>query len=484
MSNIKVAVINPPWPGGGIGARSNVRWPHKRKDKHLIFPLYLAYTSAVLKKNGFEVLGLDAVEKELGIFDFVKKMEKFKPGVVVMEVSTPSLNYDLETARKLKEQLPETFLVFCGSHVSFDHKNIMKNYSFVDGCVQAEFEATIRDLCIAMRDNTSLKEVKGLTWRNKTNGNVIINDKMPFIENLDGLPYPDRDDFRIEDYQMAFFCGKRTGVLLSSRGCPYQCSFCLWPETTSGHKYRQRSAKSVVDEIEYLLHEHNVDSLFFDDDTFALTKERMIEICSEIIKRKIKIPWICMGRVNTTDEDMIKIMKKAGCTQIFFGFESGSPIILRSIGKNITKNQMLKAVRITQKHGLVASGSFVFGLPPENKDTIKDTLDFAKKLKADFVQFTLAAPFPGTKFYNEAMQKGLLDINSFSDLDGTQGQILKTEHLSKEELSGVIRKAYLSYYTSPGVIIQNLKRCKNFNEVARVIRGAKSILARVVYYKK
>ncbi len=483
MSNIKVAVTNPPWPGGGFGARSNVRWPHKRKDKHLIFPLYLAYTSALLQKEGFEVLALDAVEKELGIFDYVKKISKFKPDVLVMEVSTPSFNYDIETARQIKEKLPETFLVFCGSHVSFDHSNIIKNYNFVDGCVQAEYEFTIRDLCKAMKENTSLKDVKGLTWRDKTNGKVIINSPMPFISDLDTLPYPDRKSFRIEDYQMAFFCGKRTGVLLSSRGCPYQCSFCLWPETTSGHKYRQRSAKSVVDEIEYLIKEEDVDSLFFDDDTFALTKDRMKEICSEIIKRKINVPWVCMGRVNTTDEEMVKLMKKAGCTQIFFGFESGSPIILRAIGKNITKDQMIKAVKATQKHGLVASGSFVFGLPPENKKTIKETLDFAKKLKADFVQFTLAAPFPGTKFYKEAMEKGLLDINSYSDLDGTQGQILRTEHLSKKELAGVIRKAYLSYYTSPGVIAQNLKKCKNPQEVARILRGGKSLLARLIYYK-
>lgn len=477
---MKVVVANPPWPGEGYGARTNVRWPHRRGDKILAFPIYLAYASSVLKKSGFDTYAIDAVQKEYGIEKFAEKIKEINPEVVLLEVSTPSIKYDLKTAKQIKKELPECFVVFCGPHATYFHKRIIEKYGFVDACIRREFEHVIKDLCVSIKNNKNLKEVKGITYRD--GGVAKINEDAQPIENLDELPFPDRASFKIEDYQQAFFSGKKTASMISSRGCPYQCTFCLWPETMYGRRHRTRSAKNVVDEIELLINQHGVDEIFFDDDTFAISKKRMQDISKEIIQRNIKTSWICMGRVNTVDKETLELMKKAGCIQIFYGFESGSEEILDSIKKGITREQSINAVRLTQKAGLVAGGSFVFGMPKESKKTVRETIKFAKKLKADYVQFTLAAPFPGTKFYEEAKQKNLLDITSWEDLDGTHGAILKTEHLSKEELAGVIRKAYLSYYTSPGVIWQSIK--KMGYDKKRVFRGFKSLMARLFYYKK
>lgn len=478
---LKAVIANPPWPGEGYGARSNIRWPHRRKDKSLQFPIYLAYTISVLKKNGIDAHGIDAVCREMGITEFVEAVKKIKPQVVMLEVSTPSIMYDLETAHKVKDETGAT-VVLCGPHASYFHKEIIDNYRFVDCCIRGEFEYVMRDLCLALKDAKHLKGVRGLTFR--SGQKTIVNPDMPPIEDLDEVPFPDRSAFRLVDYQQAFYYGKKTALVITSRGCPYSCTFCLWPTTLFSRRFRVRSPKNVVDEIEHLIKDEGADEIFFDDDTFTINNKRIIEMCEEIIRRGIKIPWCCMGRVDNVSEEMLRTMKKAGCYQIFYGFESGSDEILKACRKGITKKQVKDAVKLTKKVGLSVCGSFIFGLPPENKKTAKETLDFAKSLGANYVQFVLAAPFPGTDFYREAKEKGLLCIDSWADLDGTRGPIVRTEHLSREDLEGIIRKAYFSYYTSPKVIWQNLKHMKSYKGARKTARGAFSVIGRIVYYKK
>ncbi len=480
---MKVVVANPPWPGGGFGARTNVRWPHKRGDKHLAFPIYLSYATAVLKKEGFNVRGVDAVQKEWGIWKFADELKKFSPDVVMLEVSTPSIMYDLEMAHQIRNVLPNATIVLCGPHATYFAKQIIDGYSFVDACVHGEFDHTIRDICRAKNAGKTLNDIDGITWRNSRGKTVTNNSRKP-IDNLDELPLPDREDFKIEDYQQAFYAGKKTGLMISSRGCPFQCTFCLWPEILFGHKFRQRSPKSVVDEIEHMIRMYGIDEIFFDDDTFVLNDTRVRGICEELLRRKIKIAWHCMGRVNTVNQDTLNIMKKAGCTQIFYGLESGSDKILEASKKGITKKEMVNAVNMTQRAGLVASGSFIFGLPDENRKTVKETMDFAKKLHADYVQFTLAAPFPGTKLFEEVSKEGLLEIDSWADLDGCHGPILRTRHLSKDELAGIQRDAYVKYYTHTGVIWQNIKKMRTIDDIRRILRGALSIFSRIFYYRK
>lgn len=481
---LKVVIANPPWPGKGYGTRSNVRWPHRRGDKVLTFPIYLAYAVSVLKKAGFNVIGMDAVDKELGVFDFVSEIKKINPKVIMLEVSTPSISYDLQTAELLKEKLPETIIIFCGPHASFFQKKIIDNYAFVDVCIRGEFEFSLLDICYAVKDGKKLDKIGGITYREGCE--TVVAPERKFVEGkaLDNMPYPDREFFKIKNYQQAYYSGKKSALMLSSRGCPYQCSFCLWPNTLTGHKYRARSPKSVVDEIEYLIKNHNVDEIYFDDDTFTVNKERVKDICKELIKRNIKIPWLCNGRADTVDFEMLKMMRKAGCREVFYGLESGSDDILREISKGVNKQKSLEAIRMTQKAGIVASGSFVIGLPKESHKTVKKTLKFAKKVHADYVQFTLAAPFPGTKLFEEVKRKGLLHINSWEDLDGCHGPILNTEFLSRNKLTGIIRKMYISYYTSPTVIWQNLKSIKSLRDVRRISRGMMSVISRIIFYKK
>ena len=477
---MKVVIANPPWPGEGYGTRSNIRWPHRRGDKVLTFPIYLAYAVAVLKKTGFKVWGIDAVDKEYSIGSFVREIAKINPEVILMEVSTPSINYDLEAAKKLRENT-KSLIVFCGPHASYFHKDLIEKYPSVDVCIRGEFEHAIRDICIAVNKKKDLTGIAGITYRK--GDKVIVNKERKPIENLDELPFPDRKEFKLGRYQQAFFGGKKTALVISSRGCPFMCTYCLWPNTLFGHKFRARSPKNVVDEIEALM-KGGVDEIYFDDDTFTIDKKRVKEICIEFLNRKIKIPWLCMSRVDTIDQETLRLIKKAGCKEVFFGIESGSEEILKEMCKGITKKRIIETVRMAQKEGIITGGSFVVGMPNESKKTITETIRFAKRLHLDYVQFALAAPFPGTKFYETAKESGLLKIKSWEDFDGTKGAIVNTEYLTKKELSGIIRKMYIKYYTSPSVIWQNVKKARSVRDISRIIRGSRSVLSRIFYYKK
>lgn len=478
---MKVVVTNPPWPGEGYGARSNVRWPHRRGDKKLAFPIYLAYTNALLKKDGFESRGIDAIWEEWGINKFVDEMKKICPRVIFMEVSTPSIMWDLETAEKLKGEMPWCTIVFCGPHATHFHEKIITNYTFVDVCVRGEFERAASDICKAVMRKKKLSGVAGITFRD-SRGKVIVNKNRPLEQNMDDMPYPDRKDFPIERYQQAFYSGKKTAIVISSRGCPFQCTYCLWPSTLTMRKYRSRDPIKVVDEVEYLIKKEKVDEIFFDDDEFTMDRQKVTVFCNEILKRDIRIKWHCMGRVNVVNQDVLSLMNRAGCYQIFYGFESGSEKILVNVKKGITKEQIRAAVKMTKKAGIVCGGSFIIGTPEESMETFKETIRFAKSLGA-WLQFVLCSPFPGTPMYDEAKRKGLITAKSWADFDGCGDPIMKTNYLSQDELAGIIRKAYISYYTSPRVIAANIVSVRNYDQARRFARGAKSILSRLVYYK-
>ncbi len=479
---MKVVLANPPWPGEGYGARSNVRWPHRRGDKRLAFPIYLAYATALLKKTGFEATGVDAVWEEWGIRRFVEEVKKKRPKVILMEVSTPSIMFDLETAEALKGEMPGALVVFCGPHATYFHQKIIENHRFVDVCIRGEFEFATRDICEAVRKGGKLSKIKGITFRDGA-GKTRMTDDRPLFENIDELPYPDRRDFPMERYQQAFYCGERTALLLSSRGCPFQCTYCLWPSTLTNRRYRVRDPRKVVDEIATLIKDSGIDEVFFDDDEFIIDKKKVQGFCNEMIRRKIKIKWHCMGRVNIVDEETLRLMKRAGCYQIFYGFESGSEKILRSVKKGITKEQIREAVRLTRRAGIVCGGSFILGTPEESWASFRETLDFAKSLGA-WVQFVLCAPFPGTPMYEEVKRLGLLEMESWASFDGTKGPVIRTKHLSRDELSGIVRKAYIYYYTSPRVVIRNLLSIRSMDQARRVKRGIVSIISRILYYKK
>jgi radical SAM superfamily enzyme YgiQ (UPF0313 family) len=477
----RALVTNPPWPGEGYGARASVRWPHKRKDKKLEYPIFLSYAVALSRAAGVETGFLDGVCDELGIEEYAARVREIAPDFVAMECSTPSIDHDMKSVRRIKELRPQAFVALMGSHATYFDKQLLADNPEIDAIIRGEFEITIRELALALRDGKPLKDVAGLTYRD---GDIIkTTPDRPFDGNLDAWPYPARDIVPIERYQTAQYQGKKGTFMLSSRGCPYRCTFCLWPGTMVGRDFRARKAEAVVDEMEHLVRHYGVDDIYFDDDTMTIDRERLLEICRLIQERELKVHWIAMGRVDTVDEELLSEMRKAGCDNVYLGVESGSPEILKRLKKGIQLSQVEKAFEIARKVGIKTQAFFMLGGPGETKETLKETIDFAVKIDPDNAQFAAAVPYPGTEMYEEANRRGYLKAQTWEDY-AARDIVLETETLSRLDLEKARLEAYRRFYMRPKFILRTLRRLTSVREFRRVFRGSVSIASRLLYFSQ
>ncbi|MCW4052460.1 MAG: radical SAM protein, partial [Candidatus Bathyarchaeota archaeon] len=467
-------------PGPGYGARSDVRWPHRRSDKYLEYPIYLAYVVATLEKAGIDVHFIDGVENDLSVQAFAEQAMKIKPDLIAMECSTPSITKDLHTAKTLKEKLEDTFIVLMGSHPTYFHKEILSENKFVDAIARGEFDLTIRDLSLALKnEKRQLDDVKGISYR--AGDTIRVNEDRPPIQDLDSLPFPARHIVKSDSYREAVFTGRRCATIVSSRGCPYQCIFCLWPRTMYGRKFRKRSPGNVVDEVQHVVDEYGVDEIYFDDDCLTLNRNRLLEICKEIVRRDIKVKWMCQARVNNVDQEILEAMKKAGCHYIKYGVESGSQKMLDVMKKGITLESVRRAFKLTRKAGIKTQAFFLFGLPWETPETAKKTIEFAKEIKPDSAQFAVVVPHPGTELYDLCLEKGWLNYDSWDDFDCRRA-LIETENLSAEDVQRHRTQAYREFYLRPSYILRTTLKMWNPKEAKRIIRSARSIMERISYY--
>jgi len=478
---VKVLVVNPPWPGPGYGARSDVRWPHKRSDKLLEYPIYLAYVVAVLEKEGIDVRFVDGVVEEMSISGFADAATKIQPDMVVLECSTPSINYDLLTAKTLKEKMRNVFIVLVGSHPTFFHREIVEENAQVDAICRGEFDLTIRDISRALLNEDDLKRVKGITYKDE-NG-IRVNEDRPLIGNLDELPFPARHIVKSDYYRQGTFTGRLSTTMVTSRGCPYRCVFCLWPRTLYGRKFRFRSPENVVDEIEQAVKGHHIDEIYFDDDSLALNRPRILKICELIEKRKIKVKWIPQCRVSSMDEEVVKAMKRAGCHYIRFGVESGSQKMLDIMKKGTTLAQIKQAFDLCLRVGIKTQAFFLFGIPGETQGTIKETIEFAKKLKADSAQFAIAIPHPGTELYRFCKEKDWLRYNSWEDFSACNS-LIETENLSREDIENARITAYRKFYFRSSYVLRTALKIHSWQEFKATTKSARSIIDRMSFFRR
>ena len=478
---MKVLVTNPPWPGPGYGARSDVRWPHRRSDKYLEYPIYLAYLVAVLEEAGIDVHFIDGVADDLSVQAFVDKAKKIGPDIIAMECSTPSILKDLHTAKKLKEEIEDTFIVLMGSHPTYFHREILSENKFVDAIARGEFDLTIRDLALALQEaKQQLQHVDGISYRE---GEIVkINKDRSLIQDLDSLPFPARHIVKSDSYREAVFTGKNCTTIVSSRGCPHQCIFCLWPRTMYGKKFRRRSPVNVVDEIQHVVDEYGVDEIYFDDDCLTLDKNRLLKICEEIVRRNIDVKWMCQARVDNVDLEILEAMKKAGCHYIKYGVESGSQDLLDAMKKGITLDEVRKAFKATKKVGIKTQAFFIFGLPWETPETVEQTIEFAKEIKPDSAQFAVVIPHPGTELYDLCLQKGWLKYESWEDFDCRKA-LIETDNLSIEDPTKYRSQAYRKFYLRPIYLLRTSLKLWNPKEARRIIKSARSVIERIYYYK-
>ena len=482
---MRVFLGNSPWRKEGFyGVRAGSRWPHfERCDTdYMPFPFFLAYATAVLEQRGTHVLLVDGIAEGISEEEFLDRLKNFSPDLVVLEVSTISIDVDLACARKVRKLVPDAKIAFCGVHTEMFKPSFLDEHDFVDFVMKGEYEYTLRDLVAALEQGQRLDSVLGLLFRD--NGNPVFTGDRPLIENIDELPWPARHFLPMEKYVDCPGSIPRPSVQMwASRGCPYGCGYCAWPQIMSGsRKYRTRDPVKVVDEMEYLVREMGFRSVYFDDDTFNIGKERIIRLCSEIRRRGLKVPWAIMARADTMDYEMLRALEKAGLHALKYGVESASQQIVDRAGKALDLAKVKEMVRLTKKMGIYVHLTFMFGLYGETKETMDQTIELALALDPDSLQFSIATPWPGSEFFKQVERDGLLVSRNFSEYDGYNVAVIRTKDLTKEELEAGLRKAYKLW--DEHVRQRTAKRAKLLNRAKRHLRHPRIALKRLRFRYK
>jgi anaerobic magnesium-protoporphyrin IX monomethyl ester cyclase len=444
--NFKVALVNPPIIEGTF-------------RHQLYLPIGLAYLAAVLRQNSIEAKIIDCQAQYINHQQLKTELTAFQPDIVGVTSIAPLMSSALMSAKAAKEALPGVKVIMGGPHATFMDEQIIAEQSSVDIIVRGEGEQTLLEIAQTLGDQTKLHEIKGITF--KENGKVLRAPNRPFIEDLDALPKPAYDLFDLDRYRLF---GKRLLPIITSRGCPFQCNFCV-ATRMFGKEYRMRSADSVLDEMEWLKNTHGAEAFTFYDDTLTFNKERLFKILDGMKTRSINLPWDCQTRVDQVTPEVLARMHAAGCQQVFFGVESGCQKVLNAISKKTRVEQNEKAIKMAKEAGLFVTISLIIGYPGETQDTLKETLTFVQKTKPDDVYVCVATPFPGTELRN-AVEKNGWKISDNWDCFDTMTPVFENPELklTPEEIKTFREQFYDSIY-SPSYVIQHLLRRNSYSRM-------------------
>ena len=460
---MKIFFVNPPFKAEyGKFSREN-RSPALTRSGTLYYPLWLIYSAAVCKKNGFDVEFLDAPafpfneEESLRfIHDHGKDTKLF-----VVETSTPSIYNDVNFINKLKKEYADSVVILVGTHPSALPVETIKLSSSIDLIARHEFDYIVRDVATAIKNNKDYRTIKGLTYRDDT-GKIMSNPDMPYIEDLDEIPYASQFIKEYLNYKDYFFGASFYPEIqiFTGRGCMAHCNFCVYPQTLHGHKYRLRSAKNVVKEFKYIADNFpDVKEVLIEDDTFTANKKRVIEICELLISSGLnkRLSWLCNARVNLDYETMVA-MKKAGCRLIIPGIESGNEQILRNIKKGTNLKLIREYMKNAKRAGLLVHACYMVGNEGETKETMKETFKLALELNSDTAQFYPLLPFPGTEAYAWAKKNGYINgkYDEYVKKDGTINCVLNLPGITAEEMVKFCDDARKKYYLRPRYILHRL----------------------------
>ncbi len=363
--------------------------------------LGLGYIAAVAEQEGHEVAIFDfGLRPNRPLEDEVKDVCAFGPDLVAFTSMTTSYHSVEISAEMLKECLGVP-IVIGGPHATTLPEQTLENPN-MDYLVYGEGEETWRELLQALSSGDDrFERIPGLWF--KQNGKIVTNPARKLIKDLDALPFPARHLFEIEKYPLYAPTGDRMITLLSSRGCPYNCSFCF--KGIVGRTYRQRSPENIIAEIRKVMDDYHVRDFYFIDDLFTINVKRLGVMMDRFIESGLGIRFRCLARVDRVTPELLVKMRKAGCRQIHYGIESGNPEVLKRTAKHITLEQVRQAVQWTVDAGIATKGYFILGLPGDNEETVQETIEFAASLPLDEAMFSIATPFPGTRLWDELVQK-------------------------------------------------------------------------------
>lgn len=433
---MKVLLINPPY------------FNSKYKFIGLVAPpLGIAYMAAVLEENNIDVEIIDAAALEMSWETLEAEIKRRSPGLVAVTALTPTIDKALETAELTKKICPQATVVMGGYHPTFNyHEMLAKDY--VDIVVMGEGEHTMLELVETLDEGGDLKNVKGIAYEGG------VTPPRPLINDLDELPFPARHLLPMDHYKILNM-KLHTATMISGRGCPMQCSFCA-SAALHGNRLRMRSPENVVDEMEHLINDHNSGMIAFMDDTFTLKPSRVEEICDEIKRRNMDVYWGCTARADTLSEKLLRKLSDSGCITMFLGVESADQQQLDRVNKQMTIEKIRQAFKLSRENDIRTIASVVLGMPGDTKESIGRTIKFVRELNPSYALFSLATPYPGTRFYQEAVQDNLLKVKDWSKYT-LLSPVLETVDCSLDELKKMQTKAFRQFYLRPIYLMRQVR---------------------------
>ena len=473
MNNFKVLLISPPL--------SDTKQAGSLKDIANVLPtMGIGYIAAVLERDMIPVKIIDGIGEPMTIDEMIRKIEQEGPDLIGITATILTISTANKLAEEVKRKFPALPIIIGGPQLCSAPEKTISEGSYDIGVIGEGEQATLELVRAMMRGEKTFSNIKGLIIRDK--GVLTLTAPMPYIEDLDSLPFPARHLYPpLERYRPvpASYIKTPVGLMISSRGCPYKCIFC--DRKVFGNKFRAHSPKYVVDEMEHVVKVHGAREIRFMDDTFTLDIKRVDKICDEILKRKLRVPWTCLTRVDTVNPGILKKMKRAGCWQVIYGIESGDQKMLDVIKKGVNVDQNERAVRISKEAGLNVRATFVFGLPGETLETIKKTVDFAKRVNLDVVNFFTVILFPGNELYSIAKSEGKIlheNYDQYTSLIDTEETSLHyiPEGITEKDFKNAIVDAYRSYYFRPRYLLRQLFSIRRPEDILRYWTAFKSLI--------
>ena len=436
-------------------------------------PLGLAYLASMVRDE-HDVRIVDSLAEDYTYGDVKRIIKKYDPDVVGITSTTSMMPDAYIVAKMTKRYNKNVKIVMGGPHVTFVPEKTFQECPYIDFIVRGEGEITFKELIDALEKNKDPSNILGLSIN--MGDKVKNNPPRPLIKDVDTIPMPSYDLLPMEKYKVD---GVRFGTVMTSRGCPFDCVFCS-SSLQFGKRWRGHSDSRVIEELRILHDEYKIQEIEFLDDTFTLNRPRAIRIAKRIREEDLDISWSASSRVDIFTEEVAQAMKKAGCHTIYFGMESGSQKTLDFIGKGITPEQSISAVKKAKKHKLRALGSFVIGFPEETKEDIKKTIKLSKKVGVDFAQFTIATPYPGTRLWKYALAKKLILTFNWRKYT-TLNPVMKLKNFTTQQITKMFQKAYISFYMRPLYLIKDLILRKGFifrRAIPNAIKMASSVIGR------
>ncbi|MFH2021229.1 MAG: radical SAM protein [archaeon] len=460
---MKIALIYPSFGVVSVKNQPNIK---AVADNYGIYPnMSMAYVAGTLQKAGHDLIFLDAMASGYSLEDMQRLCNKFSPEIIMFTLTTYLFHETLDVIRYFKKTI-KTKVIVGGAHLELYPKETLMNKE-IDFGIIGEAEETVVELVNAIDKKLDFAGIKGICYRK--NEHVIISPKREKIKDLDKVAFPARNLLPMDKYYSFISKYRNYTIMITSRGCTFSCNFC---EQRTGD-IRYRSAINVVDEMEECYVRYGVREIDIFDPLFTLNKKRVLEICSEIRKRRLKIHWSCRSRVDTIDYEMLRSMKSAGCYRIYYGIESGDEVILKNIKKFTTIAKIKSAINLTKREGILAFGYFMFGCPGETEATIKKTIKLALSLPLDYAQFSRLSILPGTGLYADVEKKVGADYWKKYIIDKKNEKSLPRINcaLTDEQLDKYIRKAYLKFYMRPGFILKTILQIRSMSELLRYFKA-------------